>query len=168
MTRPSTLRDGTTLRYGLGLALNAIAGRRAISHGGDIPGFATFNAYLPADDAHVVVLINSQGPVRPDALAEEIVAGVLGRGAEPHAVALAPGSAGRYVGTYAFGPVTVQVSEQAGALRVVRNGRPVPVTYRGDDTFAGGDGIWRFVVANGRAERLFVDETYSAFTLQRR
>jgi hypothetical protein len=168
MIRPAALADGTKLRYGLGLALNPIAGRRAISHGGDIPGFATFNAWFPDDDAHIVVLINSQGPVRPEAIAEQIAARVLGPAPSAPAVALAPSDVQRYVGTYSFGPVTVQVSEQGGGVRILRNGRPVTVTYRGGDTFAGGDGIWHFIVANGRTERLFVDETYSAYTLPRR
>ncbi len=39
MTTPATLADGTTTRYGFGVGVAELAGRRAIFHGGGINGF---------------------------------------------------------------------------------------------------------------------------------
>jgi CubicO group peptidase (beta-lactamase class C family) len=58
---PSTLNDGTKLRYAKGLALVPLSGRRAIWHDGGINGFISLNRWLPDDTLSVVVLWNSPG-----------------------------------------------------------------------------------------------------------
>lgn len=63
---PDTLNDGTRLRYANGLAVDSELGRRLVHHGGDMPGFATELAYFPDEALTIVVLVNTEGPVRPD------------------------------------------------------------------------------------------------------
>jgi hypothetical protein len=78
MVRPATIRGGRRTRYGLGVSLAELAGRRAVQHSGDITGFTSFTAYLPDDSMHVSVLLNTQGPVRPEAIAARVVQAAFG------------------------------------------------------------------------------------------
>ncbi|HEY0673632.1 MAG TPA: serine hydrolase domain-containing protein, partial [Longimicrobiales bacterium] len=98
LTRVATVRGGRHTRYGLGLAVSEIAGRRALHHGGDIDGFTTFTAYLPDDSLNVTVLINTQGPTRPDAVAALVVEAALG--AIPAKTATPPRDLSMFAGKY--------------------------------------------------------------------
>jgi D-alanyl-D-alanine carboxypeptidase len=44
--------------YGLGLVSMEIAGKACYGHVGNIPGYSSLLAYLPDDEAHLVVLMN--------------------------------------------------------------------------------------------------------------
>src|SRR5262245_15957658 len=79
MTSPGVLNDGTKIRYGMGIGLSSLDGRKAISHGGGINGFLSESEYLPDDDLIIVVLLNTAGPVGPRDLAREIAEAVLGK-----------------------------------------------------------------------------------------
>ena len=159
MTRPGTVRGARRTRYGLGLALGELAGRRAYHHGGDIDGFTTFTAYLPDDSLSVTVLVNTQGPTRPDAVAAALIDAALGRGtasiASPVASASSrprsPGDLTRFAGRYGGDVVFAAVTDSAGipALRLTRGPLP-PVLQR----FVGRspDG-WTF--SDGRARYTF-------------
>ena len=99
ITTPGTLNDGTRLRYAKGLMIDSLNGRRAIFHGGDINGFATDLEYFPDDSLTIAVLVNTEGPIRPDAIARSIANVIYGSTAPPIAVAF-PGSLSDFVGEY--------------------------------------------------------------------
>ncbi|HEU4454713.1 MAG TPA: serine hydrolase domain-containing protein, partial [Longimicrobium sp.] len=119
MARPGKLRSGRRTRYGMGLAVGTLAGHPARHHGGDIQGFTSYSAYFPHDSLSVVVLVNTQGPARPDAIVEQIAAGLLGQAPTP------AGSPGRehapaadlasFVGEYGDG---VRVTAATGGLHL--------------------------------------------------
>ena len=77
LTSPGTLNDGTKIRYGLGIGLADIGGRRAIAHGGGINGFLSDVEYYPDDDLIIVVLLNTAVPVAPRDLSRQIADAVL-------------------------------------------------------------------------------------------
>jgi D-alanyl-D-alanine carboxypeptidase len=52
------LKNGLGTNYGLGVSVNSQAGRRALSHGGEVSGFTATNTVFPDDHAAVVVLVN--------------------------------------------------------------------------------------------------------------
>ena len=52
------LANGIGTRYGLGVNVSSVNGRRVISHGGEISGFTAQNSIYPDDRAAVVVLTN--------------------------------------------------------------------------------------------------------------
>ena len=178
---PGVLTDGTRLRYAKGLAVSDVVGRRAIHHGGGIPGFLSQSTYFPDDDLIVVVLLNTAGPVDPGQMAEEIAEAVLGE---------APKEGGRYsgdlsgfVGSYhgpARGsPVEVSVSIDDGALSaVVRpesapedSEEPDPMQMRHLDgaTFVDDAGSrYTFVREGGSVIGLRLDMVYGYSRLTRR
>ena len=47
-------------RYGFGLSVQPVAGRRAVVHNGLVPGFITVNAWLPGDNLSVTLFTNTQ------------------------------------------------------------------------------------------------------------
>jgi len=62
------LKNGLGTRYGLGLSLSMEAGHRAVSHGGGVSGFTSFNIVFPEDRVAVAVLTNqdsggASGPI---------------------------------------------------------------------------------------------------------
>jgi len=79
MLTPATLNDGslpmqpnrkgekTAVRYGFGISLNPIDGHRAVSHGGNIQGFASNVETLPDDGVTIAMIINSDGGSKPPA-----------------------------------------------------------------------------------------------------
>jgi D-alanyl-D-alanine carboxypeptidase len=52
------LESGLSTRYGLGVSLNAVSGRRRISHGGAVSGYTTTNEVYPDEKAAIVVFTN--------------------------------------------------------------------------------------------------------------
>ena len=154
MTTPATLSGGRRTRYGLGIQLDDVAGRRAVGHGGDIDGFTTYTAYLPDDSLSVTVLVNTQGPTRPDAVAATLVRAALGAAPTERSTAPAP-SLGPFAGHYAD-DVTVEVTDgTAPTLRLTRGPlAPVLLRYvaRGTDgwTFTDGRARYTFERAVGR------------------
>ena len=91
MTTPPALPAGAPTNYGFGLAIGTLAGHRAITHSGGIPGFTTVQLYLPSDSVQVVVFTNSDEigpePVAYDLARVAIGVAPTGRGAmdRPHA-----------------------------------------------------------------------------------
>ena len=83
MAASGRLADGTTLRYGMGLAVPEDEGRRALGHFGGLAGFTSASLYYPAADLIVVVLQNAWGPRPPWGLADELAQVALGPGDEP-------------------------------------------------------------------------------------
>ena len=78
MVTPSTLNDGTRLRYGMGLAVaEDTRGLSMIGHGGAIDGFTSQATWYPDGQLAIVVLMNSAGPVSPAALVSELAGAIL-------------------------------------------------------------------------------------------
>jgi CubicO group peptidase (beta-lactamase class C family) len=148
MVNPGTIAGGRRTRYGLGLALSEVAGRPAVHHGGDIEGFTTFTAYLPDDSLNVTVLINTQGPTRPDAVAAAVVEAALGPPRQP-APRPAPSDLTIFAGRYDTDVMVSPIGEGAVALRLTRGPLP-PAELR----YAGRNGSgWTFT--DGRARYTF-------------
>ena len=168
---PGTLNDGTKIRYAAGFSLVDIAGRRAISHGGDITGFASFAAYLPDDDLTIVALFNSQGPIRPDAMTAEIAKIVLGPA--PDRTKTFSGDLAQYTGSYTGRgrgrDMTVRVTDSGGILRLRRHPADTGqvLRYLGGDTFAAGQALVTFDRKDGKTVRLRLDAGYGHNLLAR-
>lgn len=152
MTTPSTLADGTPLRYGLGIGVGKDSrGLTYIGHGGSVSGFTAEAGWYPDAQMAVVVLVNSNGSVDPGDVGGELAAELLPW--ERPTAAPFTGDAASLVGTYR-GPgrgrdMVVQVTQAPQGIAVSVNGgtaRPVPwvegMTFRvGSNflTFRGGD-----------------------------
>jgi len=161
MTTPGVLTDGTALRYGLGISVADIGGRRAIAHGGAISGFLAESQYYPDDDLVIVVLLNTAGPVGPRTLAREIADAVLGPA--PNRSRPFTGDAAAYAGVYSGRgrgqAATVTIAAQGPGLTLTRAGgaKPEVLEYRGGQTFAFGDTLVTFESRDGVVVRLRLD-----------
>jgi CubicO group peptidase (beta-lactamase class C family) len=70
------LENGLGTRYGLGVQVNAVNGRRRISHGGGASGYYTWHEVYPEDRTSIIVLSNDDsGPTR--LIADRIVAALF-------------------------------------------------------------------------------------------
>jgi uncharacterized protein len=167
MTRPGTIGDGRRTRYGLGLQLGELAGRRVYAHGGDIDGFTTYTAYLPDDSLSVTVLVNTQGPTRPDAVAAAVVGAALGAVTEPAPAVPAPRAdeLAPLAGAYDGGEVVfATATDGAGrpTLRLTRGPLPAVLlrpTGRGPEgwTFTDGRARYTFEVRATRSPAVWAD-----------
>ena len=165
---PSTLNDGTKLRYAKGLALVPLAGHRAIWHDGGINGFISLNRYLPDDTLNVVVLWNSTGADLD--VGEAIVEAVLGKG--PDDTKPLEGDLKDFVGTYkgvGRGRPTEAVLAVDGSVLTVKAGPGNPDTlhYVGSDTFRNGGTLFTFERAGGKPARLRMDGGYGYYILKK-
>jgi D-alanyl-D-alanine carboxypeptidase len=58
LTRDVLLASGAGTRYGLGVGVAVVDGRRILSHGGEVSGFTATNEVYPDDGAAVCVFVN--------------------------------------------------------------------------------------------------------------
>jgi hypothetical protein len=128
MTSPSKLNDGTPIRYGMGIAVGSNArGIREIGHGGGIDGFVSQASWYPDGKLAIVVLMNSNGPVSPAALASEL-AGVMLPTNPPPAPKAFVGDAtpllGKYSGPSRGRTMDVEITQSAQGLVISVNGAP--------------------------------------------
>ncbi|HYD53793.1 MAG TPA: serine hydrolase domain-containing protein [Gemmatimonadaceae bacterium] len=139
---PGRLRGGRAIGYALGLGVDSIGGRRAISHSGATAGYRTWLARFPGEQLSVAVLCNAGG-ANPTALGTQVASRLLPPRTQPAAAqagapapALSAAELGRYAGTF-HAPRTGQV------MRIdVRDGRlmavqpsTVPLTPIASDRF---------------------------------
>lgn len=100
MTTPSTLADGATLQYGMGIKVGEDRrGLRYIGHGGTAPGFRADATWYPDAQMAVVVLTNTS----PASLSPGSVGGELARAVLPWprpAMKYYTGDPAPFVGTY--------------------------------------------------------------------
>jgi hypothetical protein len=126
MTTPTSLADGTNVRYGFGVGVAQVGGRSAIFHGGGINGFLSEVEYFSDSRLSVVVLLNTAGPIGPSDIAREIVDAVLG--SVPERATTFTGDLSSFAGTFeGVGrgrPTTVTIAVDAGALTMRAGGRP--------------------------------------------
>ena len=78
------MRDGTALRYGMGIETAAIADREALSHAGSTGSYRAWFGVFPADQLSVALLCNS-GAVNTEDLGAEVAARFLPEGKVPDA-----------------------------------------------------------------------------------
>jgi CubicO group peptidase (beta-lactamase class C family) len=133
------LDDGTRLRYAKGVAVDSLHGRRSVHHAGDIDGFAGELQWYPDGEVTIAVLMNSQGPVRPYAIADAIGAALFGTPAPRTA---RPSMPPDYVGEYRGGPepppmaVTIELDTAGAGLRMRMGKQPgTPLTGTSPDVF---------------------------------
>ncbi len=88
MTTPGTLPNGRALSYGYGVGVDTFAGHRRLFHGGGLPGFDAWAAYVPDADLAVAVLCNTDGDAARE-VADAMADLVLGA---PDAEDAAPGT----------------------------------------------------------------------------
>src|SRR5262249_24343201 len=149
----------TKTRYGFGLMLADIRGRRAISHGGGINGFLSEAEYYPDSGLSIVILLNTAGPVGPGELAADIADVVLGKVTAP--TNTYPGELSAFAGTFeGVGrgrPTSVTVSVDAGALKLKGAGPERALAFKSGETFAAGETLITFERDAGRVVRLRLD-----------
>ncbi len=153
MLTTARLNDGTVTRYATGLVPGPVAGHQAISHGGGINGFLSEAVWFPGTDTHIIVLINSTGPVAPARLAEEIAKVLLGPG-EPTATMVYPGNLAALAGTYSGvgrgRPLEITILAAGDTLQVrTGTGQPAALSYIGNDTFEVGGRRFTFLTSGG-------------------
>jgi CubicO group peptidase (beta-lactamase class C family) len=76
MQREMQLTAGNGVRYGLGVSISTVDGRRLIAHGGEVSGFTARNEIYPDERAAIVVLTNLDGTPASEQIASKI-AGTL-------------------------------------------------------------------------------------------
>jgi CubicO group peptidase (beta-lactamase class C family) len=173
MTTPGVLNDGTKIRYGLGIAVGDIGGRRAVAHGGGISGFLSEVEYYPDDGLVIVVLLNTNGPVAPRDLARQIADVVLPRPADrsrPFRGDLAP-YAGTYQGRGRGRDSNVRIVVENGALvftDLAGSRPPQTLSYHGNETFGFRDTLVMFEKSGGAVVRVRVDTGTGHNILSRR
>jgi CubicO group peptidase (beta-lactamase class C family) len=172
MITPAPLKDGTPIRYAMGLGISGTGTRRALAHGGGINGFLSDGRYYPEDDLVIIVLQNSTGPRGPGALGGALAELILGPAPEPEAVAF-QGDLDELLGDYsgpARGrPLSMSVTRDGDQLVFTREGteegmRPVHI---GDGTWALGSTRLFFVRRNGEVAELRMDQGGGHYVLVR-
>ena len=126
MVSPAQLNDGTPLRYGMGLSIGPdVRGALQIGHGGAITGHTAFAGWYPDAQLAVVVLMNSNGPVSPGALASELAGEIIPPvrpTPRPYRGDASP-LLGRYTGPSRGRPMTVEITQnEQGVLMASVNG----------------------------------------------
>jgi CubicO group peptidase (beta-lactamase class C family) len=174
MTTPASLADGTKVRYGFGVGVADLGGRRAVFHGGGINGFLSEIEYFPDSGVSIVILLNTAGAVGPADLAREIADTVLGK--VPARTVVFTGDLMAYAGTFeGVGrgrPTTVAIAAEGGTLTMKGNGPPSapaqPLTYLGADTFGVKDTLLFFERDAGKVTRLRLDSVFGYYPLTRK
>ena len=174
LVAPGSLADGTPLSYAKGIATSDLAGRRALHHGGAIPGFLSYVAWFPETRLSVAVLVNTMGPVQPLDVVRAIAEVVHGKAAPR--VARLDGKpsdyAGEYRGVGGYGEelvMRVTVDSTGGLVLAgpVAGPTPRPLTSLGNGVFEVDDKRLTFVRDAGRVSKMRLDVTYALLVLKR-
>ncbi len=72
MERDAPLNSGVGAKYGLGMGVNVVNGRRVLSHGGEVSGFCAQNNVYPDDRAAIVALTNLDATEAPGQIVTRI------------------------------------------------------------------------------------------------
>jgi CubicO group peptidase (beta-lactamase class C family) len=172
MTSQSKLKDGTPIRYGMGISVGPdMRGARMIGHGGAITGFTADARWYPDANLYVAVLFNSAGPVSASSLAGDLAGAVIppvNGPPRPYTGDVAP-MIGKYAGPSRGRPTTVEVTRVPQGIAISVNGSPArPIGWMKDLTFIQGDLRLTFDrVANGKAALLRFDAPGGYYMLKR-
>lgn len=139
MFTSAKLSSGRPTRYGYGLAVYELEGRRVQDHGGGIFGYTSFVLRVPEEGLFVAILSNSDSPgTPPDSLALRIAAKALNRPfEEQQTVALDEKTLQEYVGVYRFDEETTRaITREGSKLFSERSGgRKQEILARARDEF---------------------------------
>ena len=144
------LNSGRSIRYGYGVAVIDLEGRRVIEHGGGIFGYTSFVLRMPEEKLFVAILSNSDSlKTSPDTLALHIAAKALGKPVEDRkTVTLVPGTLEEYVGVYRFEDGTARVITREGAdlfaQRIGGDKVEIFASARDELFYKGGDAFLHF------------------------
>jgi CubicO group peptidase (beta-lactamase class C family) len=145
---PSKLKDGTPLRYGMGIGVGKdIRGLTFIGHGGSIAGFTAEATWYPDARAAIVVLMNSNGNIDPGAIAGELAAELLPwtRPTVTQFSGDATPLLGRYKGPSRGREMVVEVTQTAQGIAFSINGSPArPLPLAEGWTFRQGGSLLTF------------------------
>ena len=168
---PGVLNDGTKLRYAKGLALHTFNGHRTIEHGGGINGYLSESAYFPDQDAVIVVLINTAGPVSPNAVTGSIADVVFGPTKRESQTFAGDRTSlvGTYTGVGRGSRMTIKVAEDGGKLVATfpMNSKPSELRFVGNDTWEIEDNRVTFVREGGKVTSMRADLVYGYSFLMR-
>ncbi len=170
MVSGSHLDDGTDLRYGLGIAVNEVAGRLAIHHGGGINGFLSESSYFPDEDLTVVALFNTAGSVGPASVVEAIADRMFGDPPEERwdFEGDLTSLRGTYKGVGRGNALEVTIAIDGEALTMtVGEGEPDTLVYAGNDTFSRGSARVTFERRGQRVTGMSMDQVYGYSKLRR-
>jgi CubicO group peptidase (beta-lactamase class C family) len=124
---PSSLNDGTPLRYGMGLQVGPDpSGLMYIGHGGRSPGFWVEVGWYPEAGMAVVVMINNVGPLDPQEVVTNLANEVLGWTLPPRQYFTGDPTplVGRYVGAGRGEEMVVEVTQTPEGVAFSIDGRP--------------------------------------------
>ena len=113
--------------YGYGWMIGPLANHKQVGHGGGIPGFASYIARFPEDDAAVIVLSNniaSNAQAVAAALAGTLFGEKVVLPGERKPISLQSAVLNRYVGTYQVGPLLIAFTNENGRFMVAPKGQP--------------------------------------------
>ena len=124
-----------------------IRGLRVIGHGGATEGCTAHAGWHPPADLSVEVLMNSQGPISPAALASELAGAVLPwqrPGTQAFTGDVSP-LAGRYAGPARGQEMQVEVAAADGGIAIVAGGQAAqPLAWVAGWTFRTGNTFLTF------------------------
>lgn len=137
MTTGHRAIPGSAARYGYGLRVETVGGRRVWAHGGAINGFDAQVTMFPDQRLAVIVFDNRSGaPLRgiTDLVAQR-AAGIAPASAPatPAPRDATAAERAQLVGSYAHGPLRVTLFEKDGALMLRQGPGEMPVRLVGDD-----------------------------------
>lgn len=168
---PETLTDGSVLGYTKGIAITPRIGRKALHHGGGIPGFLSSNNYFPDDSLSVVVLFNGSG-ASPDEYAMKIAELVLGKLADQ--AKPMDGDAARFAAVYAGRgrgrpmEMTIAVADGKVTAKTSFGAKPATLTYIGNNRFLMGEAHVIFGEQGGKIATLRIDSGFGNNVLNRK
>ena len=151
MFTPARLTSGRSTRYGYGLAVYELEGRRVQEHGGGIFGYTSFMLRVPEEELFVAILSNTDSPsTAPDSLALRIAAKALGKPIEERkTVTLDDRTLDEYVGVYRFDEETTRtITREGSKLFSQRSGSSkveILATARDELFFTESDSRFRFM-----------------------
>jgi D-alanyl-D-alanine carboxypeptidase len=161
--------------YGYGWMLNKMVNHKQIGHGGGIPGFSTYIARFPDDDAAVIVLGNNVG-VSAESVAAALAGTLFGEKVElpgeRKAVHIDAKLLDRYLGTYDLGPLQITFTNENGHLMAHVKGQPTFEAIPSSDTeffLNEVDAVFRFsdIDASGKAQKLELTQSGRTITGKR-
>jgi CubicO group peptidase (beta-lactamase class C family) len=164
----AVLNDGTVSGYAKGITIQEKNGHRMLEHGGGINGFLSENRYFPDDDISVVVLINSTGPVSPDAIANSITNQIFGAKPEQPTGKFGGDLAkftGKYKGRARGWDATATITANDTTLVMQWNDKPTPLIYLKETTWLNGGTKIEFSGNAETPDRLKMIQPYGVYTL---
>ncbi len=159
MTTPDVLKDGSKLRYAMGLVNYSNFGNQQIGHGGGINGFLSETRYFPEDDLYIICLVNTTGPKGADFFANELTWKILEKHEyETSEINLDLASlTGKYTGQVRGRSLSINVSALSNSIVISTEGEDdadTLRTYVGNRTWMDGNNILKFTSDECRMDNI--------------